>query len=128
MHQKLTMPPPTNEEQASQQKMMSFMMIMMAAMFYRVPSGLCLYFIATNIWSMTERSLLERKAKADALNPPPSPPSGPGNPPQPKKPSWFSTWWYNMVEAADKDTSITKKTLRNDDQDDRKNKKNRGKR
>ena len=128
IHQKLTMPPPTNEEQASQQKMMSFMMIMMAAMFYRVPSGLCLYFIATNIWSMTERSLLERKAKAEALNPPPTPPSGPSNPPQPKKPSWFSTWWYNMVEAADKDVSIKKKTFNNDDQDDRKKKKNRGKR
>ncbi len=131
IHQKLTMPAPTNEEQAAQQKMMSFMMILMAAMFYRVPSGLCLYFIATNIWSMTERSLLERKAKAEALNPPPSPPSspsGPGNPPEPKQPSWFSTWWYSMVEAADKDVSLKKRTLRNDDQDDRKNKKNRGKR
>ena len=131
VHQKLTMPAPTNEEQAAQQKMMSFMMIMMAAMFYRVPSGLCLYFIATNIWSMTERWLLERKAKAEALNPPPtssSTPSGPGNPPEPKKPSWFSSWWYSMVEAADKDVSIKKKTFNNDDQDDRKNKKNRGKR
>jgi len=131
VHQKLTMPAPTNEEQAAQQKMMSFMMIMMAAMFYRVPSGLCLYFIATNIWSMTERWLLERKAKAEALNPPPSPPSppsGPGNPTEPKKPSWFSSWWYSMVEAADKDVSLKKKTLSNDDQDDRKSKKNRGRR
>ncbi|MBC8114990.1 MAG: membrane protein insertase YidC [Candidatus Saccharimonas sp.] len=131
VHQKLTMPAPTNEEQAAQQKMMSFMMIMMAAMFYRVPSGLCLYFIATNIWSMTERWLLERKAKADAQNSPPAPPSspsGPGNPPQPKKPSPFSNWWYSMVEAADKDVSIKKKSLNDDDSNDRKNKKNRGKR
>ncbi len=131
VHQKLTMPAPTNEEQAAQQKMMSFMMIMMAAMFYRVPSGLCLYFIATNIWSMTERWLLERKAKAEAKNAPPdspSPPGGPGNPPQPKKPSPFSTWWYSMVEAADKDVSIKKKDMSQDDSDGRKNKKNRGKR
>ncbi|MEK6260709.1 MAG: membrane protein insertase YidC [Planctomycetota bacterium] len=131
VHQKFTMPAPTNEEQAAQQKMMSFMMIMMAAMFYRVPSGLCLYFIATNIWSMTERWLLERKAKADAKNSPPDPPSspsGPGNPPQPKKPSAFSNWWYSMVEAADKDVSIKKKSLSDDDSIARKNKKNRGKR
>ena len=33
-----------------------------------------------------------------------------------------------MVEAADKDVSIKKKIFNNDDQDDRKNKKNRGKR
>lgn len=129
VHQKLTMPPPTNEEQAAQQKMMSFMMIMMAAMFYRVPSGLCLYFIATNIWSMTERWLLERKAKAEAMSAPPTPsptPSGPRNPPQPKPRSAFSKWWYSMVEAADKETSIKKKNLSDNNSDNRKNKKNRG--
>ena len=136
VHQKLTMPPPTNEEQAAQQKMMSFMMIMMAAMFYRVPSGLCLYFIATNIWSMTERWLLERKAKAASLAAANAPPGSQLDnnantskmaPPPPKQ-SVFSKWWYSMVEAADKDVSIKKKSLSNDDQDDRKNKKNRGKR
>ena len=134
VHQKFTMPAPTNEEQAAQQKMMSFMMIMMAAMFYRVPSGLCLYFIATNIWSMTERGLLERKAKAAALaaaNAPPGPQpataAGTGKTPPPK-PSAFSKWWYSMVEAADKDVSIKKKDMSGDDADGRKNKKNRGKR
>ncbi len=65
--QKMTMPPPTNEEQAQQQKMMNFMMIFMGAMFFRVPSGLCLYFIATNVWSMTERWLFEHLKKR---NPP----------------------------------------------------------
>jgi len=133
VHQKFTMPAPTNEEQAAQQKMMSFMMIMMAAMFYRVPSGLCLYFIATNLWSMAERWLLERKAKAAALaaaSAPPGPPAASGKtPPTPPKPSTFSKWWYSMVEAADKDVSIKKKALSDDNEaDTRKNKKNRGKR
>ena len=67
LHQKLTMPPPQNEEQEQQQKMMGFMMIFMGIMFYRVPSGLCLYFIATNVWSMTERWLFEHLKKR---NPP----------------------------------------------------------
>jgi YidC/Oxa1 family membrane protein insertase len=127
--QKLSMPAPTNEEQASQQKMMSYMSIMMGAMFYRVPAGLCLYFIATNIWSMTERWLLERKAKAAALNPPEVPTVAVknGNPPPPKKPSAFSAWWYNMVEAADKDISIKNKGTNGEDNDNRRTKKNRGK-
>ena len=38
-------------------------MIFMGAMFFRVPSGLCLYFIATNVWSMTERWLFEHLKK-----------------------------------------------------------------
>ena len=133
VHQKFTMPPPTNEEQAAQQKMMSFMMILMAAMFYRVPSGLCLYFIATNIWSMTERWLLERKAKAAALNPAPSPPpvvaAAPGNPPQPKKQAPLLAWWNQLVQAADKDSKLKRGGQENSDKpNDRKNKKNRDKR
>ncbi len=130
VHQKFTMPPPTNEEQAAQQKMMSFMMILMAAMFYRVPSGLCLYFIATNIWSMTERWLFERKAKAAALNPAPNPPPvAPGNPPQPKKPSPLLALWNQMVQAADKDSTLKRGGQENTDKpNNRKNKKNRDKR
>ena len=73
-HQKLTMPPPQNEEQAAQYKMMNIMMFVMGATFYRVPAGLCLYFIMTNVWSMTERMIFERQAKRAKLNPPPSSP------------------------------------------------------
>ena len=129
--QKLTMPPPMNEEQAAQQKTMNFMMILMAAMFYRVPSGLCLYFIATNIWSMTERWLLERKAKAAALNPPvpaAGPNAGQGNPVPPKKQRAWLAWWTKMVEAADKDTKLQRGYESGDKNDrkksDRRDKKN----
>src|SRR5439155_21484492 len=46
--QQQMMTPPTADEQMQQtQKMMKWMMIVMGLMFYKWPSGLCLYFIAT---------------------------------------------------------------------------------
>ncbi len=70
VQQKMFMPPPANEEQALQQKMMNFMMIFMGVMFYKVPAGLCVYFIASSLWGMAERKLLP-KAKPGATGPPP---------------------------------------------------------
>ncbi len=65
--QKYTMPPPTDEQQEMQQKMMKYMMVFMGLMFYKVPSGLVLYFIASSIWGFTERKLLpKRKPPTDA--------------------------------------------------------------
>lgn len=58
--QKMFMPPPQNEEQAMQQKMMNFMMLFMGVMFYKVPAGLCVYFIASSTWGMAERKLLPK--------------------------------------------------------------------
>lgn len=63
INQKLTMPPPADEEQALQYKMMNVMMLVMVVMFYRVPSGLCLYFIASSLWGTSERLLMKRLAK-----------------------------------------------------------------
>ena|SRR5579872_734145 len=71
--QKMFMPPPANEEQALQQKMMNFMMIFMGVMFYKVPAGLCVYFIASSLWGMAERKLLP-KAKPGAAPPADLPP------------------------------------------------------
>ncbi|WP_010581767.1 membrane protein insertase YidC [Schlesneria paludicola] len=103
IHQKLTMPPPTNEEQAQQQKMMSYMMIFMGAMFFRVPSGLCLYFIATNVWSMTERWVFEHfkkesppEGEAVLVGPAGSPPLADGG-----KPSVVGGFWKSLQDAAD---------------------------
>ena len=56
--QKVMAPAATTPEQAQQQKMMSFMMIFMGFLFYHVPAGLCVYFIASSLWGMTERKLL----------------------------------------------------------------------
>src|SRR5262249_48537562 len=58
--QKIMMPPPTDEQSAMQQKIMQYMMIFMALMFFKVPSGLCIYFIASSLWSIAERKLLPK--------------------------------------------------------------------
>jgi YidC/Oxa1 family membrane protein insertase len=52
------MPEPTNEQAAMQQKMMKYMSILIGFMFYKVPSGLCLYFIASSLWGIAERKLV----------------------------------------------------------------------
>ena len=141
-HQKMTAPPPTNEEQAQQQKMMNFMMIFMGVMFFRVPSGLCLYFIATNIWSMTERWLFEHLKKK-------SPPASettlafsgggssstggttiltksgaPSTPAEPAKPSALNQFWNRLQDAADNQRTASKQ-LGNSNRDNNKKKKKR---
>ncbi len=69
VQQKLFMPPPTSDEQAMQYKMMNFMMLFMGVLFYRVPAGLCVYFIASTLWGIGERKMLDftmPDASADA--------------------------------------------------------------
>jgi len=60
MQQKMFMPPPTDEQQALQQKMMSYMMVFMGFLFFKVASGLCIYFIASSLWGLAERQLLPK--------------------------------------------------------------------
>ena len=60
---KLFTPPPMTEEAKMQQKMMKYMMIFMAFMFYKVPSGLGIYFITSSLWQIGERLLLPKLAK-----------------------------------------------------------------
>ena len=57
---KLFAPPPTTPEAEMNQKMMKYMMIFMAFMFYKVPSGLGLYFITSSLWQICERLLLPK--------------------------------------------------------------------
>ncbi|MDX2039054.1 MAG: membrane protein insertase YidC [Isosphaeraceae bacterium] len=63
---KLFTPPPTTDEARMQQKMMKYMMIFMAVMFYKVPSGLGLYFITSSLWQICERLLLPKMAARHA--------------------------------------------------------------
>ena len=63
---KLFSPPPTTPEAEQQQAMMKYMMIFMAFMFYKVPSGLGIYFITSSLWQIGERLLLP---KAEPLKP-----------------------------------------------------------
>jgi len=56
--QKMFMPPPADEQAAMQQKIMKYMMVFMGILFFKVASGLCVYFIASSLWGITERKLL----------------------------------------------------------------------
>lgn len=60
LQQKLFTPPPTDEQQEMQQQMMFMMSLMMGIFFYKVPAGLCLYFITSSLWSVAERTLLPK--------------------------------------------------------------------
>lgn len=59
VQQKLFMPPPTTDEQALQYKVMNYMMIFIGFMIYRVPAGLCVYFITSTLWGISERKLID---------------------------------------------------------------------
>ena len=63
---KLFTPPAMTDEAKMQQKMMKYMMIFMAFMFYKVPSGLGIYFITSSTWQIGERLLLPRLAARKA--------------------------------------------------------------
>ena len=67
IQQKMFMPPPTDDQTAMQQKMMKYMMIFMGFMFYKVPSGLCVYFIASSLWGLGERKLLDYGKPAEPV-------------------------------------------------------------
>lgn len=58
VQQKMFMPPAQDEQQAMQYKMMNMMTGVMGIMFWHQPAGLCLYFIASSLWSIAERKLL----------------------------------------------------------------------
>jgi YidC/Oxa1 family membrane protein insertase len=60
--QKMFMPPPADDQAAMQQKMMKYMMVFMGILFFKVASGLCLYFIASSLWGVCERKLLPKPA------------------------------------------------------------------
>jgi YidC/Oxa1 family membrane protein insertase len=68
--QKMFMPPPADEQAAMQQKIMQYMMIFMGVMFFKVASGLCLYFIASSLWGIAERKLLPKTTPKGASPPP----------------------------------------------------------
>jgi YidC/Oxa1 family membrane protein insertase len=75
--QKKFMPPAADEQAAMQQKIMQYMMIFMGVLFFKVASGLCIYFIASSLWSLAERKFLPKSSHAaGALAAAKSPPNG----------------------------------------------------
>ncbi len=100
VQQKLFAPPPANEEQAMQQKMMSYMMIFIGFMFYRVPAGLCVYFIASSLWAIAERKMLDVNGpSSEKPTPPPSP--EPNKKTTKKESPKQTSWLQQKIEAID---------------------------
>ncbi|MEL7498220.1 MAG: membrane protein insertase YidC [Planctomycetota bacterium] len=60
VQQKLFTPPATDDQQKFMQKMMTFMMLFMGILFFKVPAGLCIYFITSSLWGIIERKLLPK--------------------------------------------------------------------
>jgi YidC/Oxa1 family membrane protein insertase len=106
--QKMFMPPPTTDEMAMQQKMMNFMMIFMGFLFYRVPAGLCVYFIASSAWGMSERKLLE------FLPEKPVDPEKIEKKKKKKEGGFFGKFMKQMQEAADMQEQIKRQNEAND--------------
>ncbi|MFI4874220.1 MAG: YidC/Oxa1 family membrane protein insertase, partial [Blastopirellula sp. JB062] len=65
IQQKMFMPPAMDEQQKMQQQMMTYMMVFIGFMFFRVPSGLCIYFITQSVWGIVERKLIPKPKLAD---------------------------------------------------------------
>jgi YidC/Oxa1 family membrane protein insertase len=121
---KLFSPPPTTQEAEMQQKMMKYMMVFMGVMFYKVPSGLGIYFITSSLWAIGERLLLPKVKPVHPSAPPVSdqkgaawpglgsqrpPATGPGTNGAPEKPPGKLTQFLERVlEEARKDATHRK--------------------
>lgn len=78
--QKLFMPPATDDQTRLTQRMMSIMTLMMGLFFFKVPAGLCVYFITSSLWGIAERIFVKKTI-------PPAPTGGlavEGGPDEPK--------------------------------------------
>ncbi len=60
IQQKVLMPKATDEQALMTQRIMMFMTVFMGVLFFRVPAGLCIYFITSSIWSLVERTLVKK--------------------------------------------------------------------
>ncbi len=125
-------PPATTPEAEQSQKMMKYMMVFMGVMFYKVPSGLGIYFITSSLWALGERLLLPKLTHAE-LKPvdgsdaeedsrsgsrggpkggSPSPRGGKNPPTVPnvdgKRSGKFAQFWERVLEEARKDTTYRK--------------------
>jgi YidC/Oxa1 family membrane protein insertase len=96
--QKKMMPPPTDDQQALQQKMMKYMMYFIGILFFKVASGLCLYFIISTLWGLGERRFMPKKQSDGTFAEKPS------------RPRWMSLFGSNGDD--DKATQLRKERER----------------
>ena len=133
--QKFMMPPPTGtdaeqSQQRSMRRMMNFMMIFFGFMFFKVPSGLCIYFVASSLWAILERKFLPKQklaplTDADVIDVTPLPAKESAAPKGPtslrrsraerdsagagaKKPGGLKGWWNEVLERAKEQQKLAK--------------------
>jgi YidC/Oxa1 family membrane protein insertase len=68
IQQAVMMPPPTDEQTRLQRKMMQYMMIVMGFLFFKIPSGLFIYFIVSTTWGLLERRFIPKKPVENLSN------------------------------------------------------------
>jgi YidC/Oxa1 family membrane protein insertase len=100
VHQKLFTPPATDEQSQMQLTMMKYMTLFMGFLFFKVASGLCLYFIASSLWGIAERTLV------------PKPKVNLSGGPQVDKPAKSGEKAKNAVAVAEKKAARKKRSKR----------------
>ena len=95
LQQKILMPKATDEQTQMTQNMMQIMTLFMGILFFKVPSGLCIYFITSSIWSLVERKLVKR------FTPPPPPTQAVAVTPKPSDPDSNSNRKNKNRQAAE---------------------------
>ncbi len=113
VQQKVLMPKATDEQTQMTQNMMQIMTVVMGVLFFKVPSGLCIYFITSSLWSLAERKMVKRLVLPTTTTPStPTPPANNGpagnnkrrskDEPQEKKPSRFAERMAEIKDMLDK--------------------------
>jgi YidC/Oxa1 family membrane protein insertase len=101
IQQKMFTPPAMNEEQKMQQKIMNFMTIFMGVMFYKVPAGLCIYFITSSLWGIAERQFITKPKPGAVPAPAPEKPDTGGTDTATKKPAAAPSFVEKLFGMAD---------------------------
>ena len=130
----LTMPPPTDDQSKMQRQMMFFMMPLMGLLFFKFPSGLCLYFTVSTAWGLVERRFIPKPkpkpvgetiavtsmaSKRQSVVEKPSGKKGakPREGQTPSKPEGrFAKWWREVLEKASEQQKLgQQKQIKNQD-------------
>lgn len=78
VQQKMLMPKATDDQQRMTQRMMMVMTCCMGLFFFKMPAGMCIYFITSSLWSLVERKLIKRSMPPTDNQPSGSPESNGG--------------------------------------------------
>ncbi len=87
VQQHFMMPKTDDPQQQMTQSMMKWMTIFMGVMFFKVPAGLCVYFITSSIWSLVERRIIKKTIPASNITPSGDNDSSTPSKPKPNRPS-----------------------------------------